>query len=61
MKKLATLFLCVALLFTSCASTFGAPGNQSNRQRKNDKIVGTTIVVVGAVVIGMVVVNNYDK
>lgn len=52
--------LSLTLLTSSCAATFGTPGHQTYRQRKTDKAVGLTIVTVGAIIIGLVVANNYN-
>jgi hypothetical protein len=60
-KKILKGITCVLLALTmSCASTFGTPGNQTPKQRKTDKIVGKTILVTGAIIIALVVANNYD-
>ena len=61
MKKLLVLLLSCTLVFNSCASAFGKPGNRTERQQKTDKAVGITVVTIGAIIIGLVVANNYDK
>ena len=46
MKKLVTILLVLSISLSSCASAFGKPGNQSDKQRKNDKVFSRTLLGV---------------
>ena len=58
MKKIVAILLTLTM---SCASTFGTPGNQSEKQRKNDRIVSR--VILGTLIVGasLIVINNHDN
>ena len=58
MKKIVAILLTLTM---SCASTFGTPGNQSDTQRKNDKIVSR--LILGTLIVGasLIVINNYEN
>ena len=46
MKKIVTILLVLSISLSSCASAFGKPGRQSDKQRNNDKVFSRALLGV---------------